>query len=153
MFPGNSPFLCWQRSYNCDCCFVFGKYIRVLSRKVQDRLAEANTIVEESLQSISIVKSFTNERLESKRFGKSIDETVRLALKTANLRGGFISFFIIGLFGGIVLVIWYGGNLVIEKEILISQLITFLTLTIFIGGSMSGLGDLYAQLQRTVGSV
>lgn len=131
---------------------VFGKYIRVLSRKVQDRLAEANTIVEESLQSISIVKSFTNERLESKRFGKSIDETVRLALKTANLRGGFISFFIIGLFGGIVLVIWYGGNLVIEKEILISQLITFLTLTIFIGGSMSGLGDLYAQLQRTVGA-
>ncbi|MBK9509011.1 MAG: ATP-binding cassette domain-containing protein [Cytophagaceae bacterium] len=131
---------------------VFGKYIRVLSRKVQDRLAEANTIVEESLQSISIVKAFTNERLESKRFGKSIDETVRLALKTANLRGGFISFFIIGLFGGIVLVIWYGGNLVIEKEILISQLITFLTLTIFIGGSMSGLGDLYAQLQRTVGA-
>ncbi len=131
---------------------VFGKYIRVLSRKVQDRLAEANTIVEESLQSISIVKAFTNERLESKRFGKSIDETVSLALKTANLRGGFISFFIIGLFGGIVLVIWYGGNLVIEKEILISQLITFLTLTIFIGGSMSGLGDLYAQLQRTVGA-
>lgn len=131
---------------------VFGRYIRVLSRKVQDRLAEANTIVEESLQSISIVKAFTNERLESKRFGKSIDETVRLALKAANLRGGFISFFIIGLFGGIVLVIWYGGNLVIGKEILISQLITFLTLTIFIGGSLSGLGDLYAQLQRTVGA-
>jgi ABC-type multidrug transport system fused ATPase/permease subunit len=131
---------------------VFGRYIRVLSRKVQDRLAEANTIVEESLQSISIVKAFTNERLESKRFGKSIDETVRLALKAANLRGGFISFFIIGLFGGIVLVIWYGGNLVIGQEILISQLITFLTLTIFIGGSLSGLGDLYAQLQRTVGA-
>jgi ABC-type multidrug transport system fused ATPase/permease subunit len=41
---------------------------------------------------------------------------------------------------------------VIEKEILIADLITFLTLTIFIGGSMSGLGDLYAQLQRTVGA-
>jgi ABC-type multidrug transport system fused ATPase/permease subunit len=51
-----------------------------------------------------------------------------------------------------VLVIWFGGNLVIEKEILIADLITFLTLTIFIGGSMSGLGDLYAQLQRTVGA-
>jgi ATP-binding cassette subfamily B protein len=131
---------------------VFGRYIRVLSKKVQEKLAEANVIVEESLQSISIVKSFTNEKLESNRFSKTINETVTLALKTATLRGGFISFFIIGLFGGVVLVIWFGGNLVIEKEILIADLITFLTLTIFIGGSMSGLGDLYAQLQRTIGA-
>jgi ABC-type multidrug transport system fused ATPase/permease subunit len=131
---------------------VFGRYIRVLSKKVQEKLAEANVIVEETLQSISIVKSFTNEKLESRRFGKSIDETVSLALKAANLRGGFISFFIIGLFGGIVLVIWYGGRLVIKEEIIIADLITFLTLTIFIGGSMSGLGDLYAQIQRTIGA-
>ena len=131
---------------------VFGKYIRTISKKVQEKLAEANVIVEESLQSVSIVKAFTNEKLESKRFSKSVAESVTLALKAATLRGGFITFFIIGLFGGIVLVIWFGGNLVIEKEILIADLITFLTLTIFIGGSMSGLGDLYAQLQRTVGA-
>jgi ABC-type multidrug transport system fused ATPase/permease subunit len=131
---------------------VFGKYIRTISKKVQEKLAEANVIVEESLQSVSIVKAFTNEKLESNRFSKSVAESVTLALKAATLRGGFITFFIIGLFGGIVLVIWFGGNLVIEKEILIADLITFLTLTIFIGGSMSGLGDLYAQLQRTVGA-
>ena len=131
---------------------VFGRYIRVISKKVQEKLAEANVIVEESLQSVSIVKAFTNEKLESKRFSNSVQESVVLALKAATLRGGFITFFIIGLFGGIVLVIWFGGNLVIEKEILIADLITFLTLTIFIGGSMSGLGDLYAQLQRTVGA-
>jgi ABC-type multidrug transport system fused ATPase/permease subunit len=131
---------------------VFGKYIRTISKKVQEKLAEANVIVEESLQSVSIVKAFTNEKLESNRFSKSVGESVTLALKAATLRGGFITFFIIGLFGGIVLVIWFGGNLVIEKEILIADLITFLTLTIFIGGSMSGLGDLYAQLQRTVGA-
>ncbi len=132
--------------------FIFGRYIRVFGKKVQDKLAEANTLVEETLQSISTVKVFTNERLESKKYGGLIDETVTLALKGTNLRGGMISFFIIGLFGGIVLVIWFGGGLVVQKEILISDLITFLTLTVFIGGSMSGLGDLYAQIQRTVGA-
>ncbi len=131
---------------------VFGRYIRVLSKKVQEKLAEANVIVEETLQSVSIVKAFTNEKLESKRFSKTISESVVLALKAATLRGGFITFFIVGLFGGIVLVIWFGGNLVIEKEILIADLITFLTLTIFVGGSLSGLGELYAQLQRTIGA-
>ena len=131
---------------------VFGRYIRVLSKKVQEKLAEANVIVEETLQSVSIVKAFTNEKLESKRFSKTISESVVLALKAVTLRGGFITFFIVGLFGGIVLVIWFGGNLVIEKEILIADLITFLTLTIFVGGSLSGLGELYAQLQRTIGA-
>ncbi len=131
---------------------IFGRYIRVISKKVQDKLAESNIIVEETLQSISIVKAFTNENLESKRFRKTISETVTLALKAATLRGGFITFFIIGLFGGIVLVIWFGGKLVISHEILIADLITFLTLTIFVGASLSGLGDLYAQLQRTVGA-
>jgi|GWRWMinimDraft_12_1066020.scaffolds.fasta_scaffold00201_2 ATP-binding cassette subfamily B protein len=131
---------------------LFGRYIRVISKKVQDKLAESNVIVEETLQSISIVKAFTNENLESKKFRKTISETVTLALKAATLRGGFITFFIIGLFGGIVLVIWFGGKLVISHEILIAELITFLTLTIFVGGSLSGLGDLYAQLQRTVGA-
>lgn len=131
---------------------VFGRYIRKISKKVQDKLAESNVIVEETLQSISIVKAFTNERLESERFGKTNTEIVTLALKAATLRGGFITFFIIGLFGGIVLVIWFGGNLVISGQIMIAELITFLTLTIFIGGSLSGLGELYAQLQRTVGA-
>jgi ATP-binding cassette, subfamily B, bacterial len=131
---------------------VFGRYIRVIAKKVQDKLAESNVIVEETLQSISIVKAFTNEKLESDKFNKTITETVALALKAATLRGGFITFFIIGLFGGIVLVIWFGGKLVISQEILIADLITFLTVTIFIGGSLSGLGELYAQLQRTVGA-
>ncbi len=46
---------------------VFGKYIRKLSRKTQDKLAEANVVVEESLQSISVVKAFTNEVFEITR--------------------------------------------------------------------------------------
>ncbi len=132
--------------------FVFGRYIRVLSKKVQDKLAEANVIVEETLQSISIVKSFTNEKLESIKYGNAMTDTVKLALKAAKLRGGFISFFIVGLFGGIVLVVWYGGGLVESGEIMLADLISFLFYTAFIGGSMSGLGDIYAQIQRTIGS-
>ncbi len=131
---------------------VFGRYIRVISKKVQDKLAEANVIVEETLQSISIVKAFTNEKLESNRFDGVNSIIVSLALKAATLRGGFITFFIVGLFGGIVLVIWFGGRLVLQQEIMIADLLTFLTLTMFIGGSLSGLGELYAQLQRTVGA-
>jgi ABC-type multidrug transport system fused ATPase/permease subunit len=39
----------------------FGKFIRKLSRQAQDKLAESNTIVEETLQGIANVKAFVNE--------------------------------------------------------------------------------------------
>src|SRR5688572_20631071 len=70
---------------------VFGKYIRKLSRKTQDKLAEANVVVEESLQSISIVKSFTNELFEIKRYARALDEVVSIAIHTSRYRGLFIS--------------------------------------------------------------
>lgn len=131
---------------------VFGRFIRVLSRKVQDKLADTNTIVEETLQSIAVVKGFTNEKLESGRYRSSMNDLVELALKAATWRGAFISFFIIGLFGGIVGVVWYGGQLVETGNIQLADLLTFLFYTTFIGGSMSGLGDIYTQLQKTIGA-
>ncbi len=132
--------------------FFFGKYIRVLSKKVQEKLAEASTVVEETLQSISVVKGFTNEALESGRYNNSMREIVRLSLKAAGLRGGFITFFIVGLFGGIMLVVWYGGGLVEQGEIQLADLMSFLFYTAFIGASLNGLGDIYAQIQRSVGA-
>jgi ABC-type multidrug transport system fused ATPase/permease subunit len=131
---------------------VFGKFIRKNSKKVQDELAQTNIIVEETLQSINVVKAFTNERLEVNRYDTSIQSVVDYALKAATFRGGFISFIISVLFGGVVGVVWYGGNLVLTGELAFQDLFTFILYTGFIGGSVGGLGDMYAQIQRTVGA-
>ncbi len=132
--------------------YFFGRYIRVLSKDVQTRLAEANTVVEETLQSILVVKGFTNERLESGRYGSLMSAVVKLSLRSATIRGGFITFMIVGLFGGIMLVVWYGGGLVERGEIQLADLMSFLFYTAFIGASLNGLGDIYAQLQRSIGA-
>jgi ATP-binding cassette, subfamily B, bacterial len=131
---------------------IFGKYIRKLSRKTQDKLAEANVIVEESLQSIAVVKAFTNELFETLRYKKSLSEVVHIALRTARFRGLFISFVIFALFGGIVGVGWYGALLVQANELTVGELFSFVIYTSFIGGSIAGLGDIYTQLQRSIGA-
>jgi ATP-binding cassette subfamily B protein len=130
----------------------FGRYIRRLSKKAQDELAAANVIAEETLQSVHVVKAFTNERLEVNRYRVALDRVVDNALKAANFRGGFVSFIIFALFGGIVGVIWYGANLVQSGELSIADLFTFVLYTTFIGGAMGGLGDMYAQINKTIGS-
>lgn len=131
---------------------LFGRYIRKLSKDTQDNLAKANVVVEETLQTINVVKAFTNEILETARYSKSLNEVVKVALKTATYRGAFISFIIFALFGGIVGVMWFGATLVQEGSLSVGELLSFILYTTFIGGSIAGLGDIYGQLQRAIGA-
>ncbi|MFL0683730.1 MAG: ABC transporter ATP-binding protein [Algoriphagus aquaeductus] len=131
---------------------VFGKFIRRLSKKTQDELAAANVIVEETLQSITTVKSFVGESYESNRYSKGLEKVLGVALTTAKYRGAFISFIIFALFGGIVGVMWYGASLVASGEMSLGELVSFVLYTTFIGGSIAGLGDIYSQLQKAIGS-
>jgi ABC-type multidrug transport system fused ATPase/permease subunit len=130
----------------------FGRYIRKLSKLTQDQLAATNVIVEETLQAVQAVKSFTSEWFEIRKYNKSLSEVVKTALRAAVWRGLFISFVVFVLFGGIVAVIWYGATLVQEGAITIGELISFILYTTLIGGSIAGLGDLYGQLQRAFGA-
>ncbi|WNB18002.1 ABC transporter ATP-binding protein [Marivirga arenosa] len=131
---------------------VFGRFIRKLSKKTQSELASANVIVEETLQSINIVKAFTSELTEVMRYRKSLDKVVKVALKSATFRGAFISFIIFAMFGGIVAVLWYGASLVQEGSMSVGDLLSFVLYTTFIGGSIAGLGDLYGQIQKAIGA-
>jgi ATP-binding cassette subfamily B protein len=131
---------------------IFGRFLRKFSKVVQAKLAEASVVVDESFQSISTVKAYTNEKLEVKRYSSLIDEVVQLSIKLARYRGFFVSFFMIGLFGGVCLVIWYGGNLVLNQEIALGDLVAFLMQTMLITGSLAGLGEIYASIQRTIGA-
>lgn len=126
---------------------VFGKFIRRFSRQTQDQLADSNTIVQETLQGISNVKSFTNEWYEIGRYSRSLQQVVKMAVKSGQYRGLFISFLLFSLFGTIVLVVWYGiGHLEF------GDLTAFVVYTAFVGGSMAGFADLYGQLQKTLGA-
>ena len=131
---------------------VFGKFIRKLSRKASDDLAFANTIAEESLQSIHTVKSFTSEKHESNRYYAALQQVLGNSLRSARFRGLFISMVIFSVFGGIVLVLWYGLGLVQGGELSMGKLVSFILYTTFIAAAAGGLGDLYGQLQKTIGA-
>lgn len=131
---------------------VFGRFIRKIAREAQDRLADSNTVVEETLQGISNVKAFVNEAYEIIRYKRSIDEVVKLAFRGAKYRGAFASFIIFCLFGCIVSVVWYGSHLVSDGIITVGGLTTFILYATFVGAAMGSFAELYAQLQKTLGA-
>ncbi len=131
---------------------VFGRYIRKISREAQDKVAESNTIVQETMLGIVNVKSFANETIEALRYGTSVKEIARLSLKSAFSRGLFASFIILALFGAIVGIVWYATLLMKSNEIAFGEIISFVLYTSFIGASIGGLAEIYAQIQKAVGA-
>ncbi|MFT4681341.1 MAG: ABC transporter fused permease/ATP-binding protein [Granulosicoccus sp.] len=131
---------------------IFGRYIRKISKETQDRIADSNTIVEETLVGIANVKAFANEMFETLRYRKSTDAIVEVALRGAKARGMFASFIIFCLFGSIVAVIWYGARLVNQDEMTFGNLIQFVLYSVFVGASVGGIAEMYAQIQKAIGA-
>jgi ABC-type multidrug transport system fused ATPase/permease subunit len=131
----------------------FGRFIRKYSKKTQDKIAESQVVVEETLQGITNVKAFANEWYEIERYKNKINEIVQIAIKGGQYRGFFASFIIICLFGAVVSVVWYGVTLTINGEMKnVGQLISFVLYSAFIGASFGGIAELYSQLQKAIGS-
>ncbi|MFV8344713.1 ABC transporter ATP-binding protein [Flavobacterium sp. ZB4P13] len=131
---------------------IFGRFIRKYSKNVQDKVAESQVIVEETMQGISIVKAFANEWYEIARYNGKIKEVVKIAIKGGKYRGYFASFIIFCLFGAIVAVVWFGVRLSISGEMSVGQLISFVLYSTFVGASFGGIAELYAQIQKAIGA-
>jgi len=131
---------------------LYGRYVRKLSTKVQDRLAEANSVLEETLSAIRIVQSFVREAYERARYRDRIQDSLQLAVKRAVASGGFIAFIILVVYSGIAVVLWFGSRMVISGQMTAGDLIAFVLYTFFVGGAVGGMTELYGQFNQAIGA-
>jgi ABC-type multidrug transport system fused ATPase/permease subunit len=131
---------------------VFGKFIKKLSKQAQDASAESNSLVEEALSNVKIVKAYANEFFELKRYNTKISEIKQLSIKGAKWRGLFASFIILCFFGSVSFIVWYGTNMVKSDEMAISDFVKFILYTIFIAASFGGVSSLYGSIQKAIGA-
>ncbi len=132
---------------------LFGRYIRKFAGDAQGKLAEANNILEETLQGILSVKAFANEFFEMKRYRRKVMEGADIGMKNGKFKGVFTSMLLLCGFGAIVAVIWKGALLVATGEMnSAGALISFVVYAAFIGGSVTELAEVYTQMQKSVGA-
>jgi len=130
----------------------FGRYVRKMTKARQEQLAQSNIIVEESLQSITTVKAYTNEEFELSRYARSIDETIRISLKTASARGIFSSFIVTVMFGSLFYIIYRAVLLVQIGQMENGTLFNFVIFTALIGGAIASLGNFYTEIVAALGA-
>ena len=131
---------------------LFGRRLRKLSSAVQDQLASATTVLEESIGGVRVVQSFTREGYEIGRFRDNIERTFALAMKRirlSSLFGPLISFL---AFSAVVSIFWFGGHEVLAGRLTAGQLFMFLILTFTIAGSIGQFTGLWTGLQEALGA-
>ncbi len=131
---------------------IFGRKVRRFSREAQDRLAETATVVEETLTGIANVKAFGNEAYEQRRYATGLAGYLAVILKTARSRAALVAFIIFAIFGAIVLVLWWGGRLMQSGQLTHPELTQFIFYTLFIGGAVSALPEIFSSVQKTLGA-
>ena len=130
----------------------FGRKVRGYSKAAQDSLAEAGTVIEETVQGIADVKSFTNERFESARYGRSLEAFLDVTKRGAKTRAAFLSFVIFALFGSIAFVVWCGARMLATSAISWENFAYFILFSIFVGASLGSFPEIISQIQQTVGA-
>jgi subfamily B ATP-binding cassette protein MsbA len=119
---------------------------------VQDQLAQATTVLEESIGGVRVVQSFARESYEIGRFRNSIEQTFRLAVKRIRLSALFGPIMSFLGFAAVVSIFWFGGHEVLAGRLTAGQLLMFLVLTMTIAGSIGQLGGLWGSLQEALGA-
>lgn len=130
----------------------FGRYIRKFSKERQQKLADSNSLLGETIQSIQIVKAFANEVFEIKRYNNEINTVVKVAMRYARARALFAVFIITILFGALFFVIFQGALMVQDGTISAGALVSFVTYTFIIGGSIAALGNLSPEILGALGA-
>jgi len=132
--------------------WLFGKRVRRISTSIQDRLAGAVSRAEQVFTQIQTVQAFTRESWEEERFAQEVmavrDEGLRRAVARAGLTGA-VTF---SAFGGIVLVLWEGGRLVLAGALTPGTLVAFLLYAVTIAGAITSLAGFWGNLQEAAGA-
>lgn len=131
---------------------LFGRKVRGYSKSAQDSLADAGTVIEETVQGIADVKAFTNESFEESRYARALDSFLNVTKRGARNRAGFLSFVIFALFGTIAFVAWHGARMLATEQITWENFAYFILFSIFVGASLGALPEIISQFQQTTGA-
>ncbi|HEY8210464.1 MAG TPA: ABC transporter transmembrane domain-containing protein [Myxococcaceae bacterium] len=131
---------------------AYGRRVRRLSRDVQDALAQASEVAEESLAGIRTVRSFAAEEVEAKRYHDAVFKSFDLARTRARFAAMFMSAASFGAYGAIALVLWYGGRMVTSGALSQGSLVSFILYTMTMAFSLGALSDLWADFMRASGA-
>lgn len=126
----------------------FGKTIHQRFRKSQEAFSNVTNKVQENFSGMRVIKAFVQEDAEIKKFTEANEEYVQKNLSLIKVQAIFHP--IISLFSGIsiLIVLGYGGMLVLNQEISLGDFVAFSTYLGMLTWPMMAIGQMINIFQR-----
>lgn len=129
---------------------IFGKKLRKSSTAIQQRAADITSILQESISSVRVIKSFAREDYEIQRFKKENDNNFRAQMKNSQIMATLTPVIEFLAAIGITMIIWYGGREVINNNITAGSLIAFLIYAVNLSNPIKRLSRVYGNIQKAL---
>ena len=129
-----------------------GRSVRTTTRRGQDKLAEIQNIVQETITGNGIVKAFGMERWEMNRFRRASDRLLSANMKSVAVQA--ISSPLMDALGAVLLalLLWYGRNFFILHGVSEGTFITFLGAVIMLYDPVRRMPGYYNNFQQAAGA-
>ena len=128
----------------------FGKRIRKSGSRIQEATADITSVLQETVSSARVIKSFVREEYEINRFDKENMNNFRANMKYAQLSATLTPTIEFVAAVVVTIILWYGGNSVIDGTITAGSLVAFLTYAVNISNPIKRLSRVIGNIQRAM---
>jgi subfamily B ATP-binding cassette protein MsbA len=104
-----------------------GQKIRSVSHRIQEKVADLTSVLQETITGIRIVKAFTMEEHENKRFTVENEGNFNATMKSARIVAVLTPTLELLVVAALIIIIWYGGTEVLQGRLTSGKLMEFLT--------------------------
>ena len=128
----------------------FGKKIRASGGKIQGATADLTSVLQEVVSSARVIKSFVREDYEIERFEAQNMHNFRAQMKYVKLSATLTPTIEFVAAIGVTMILWFGGNSVIDGDISAGALVAFLTYAVNISNPIKRLSRVIANIQKAL---
>ena len=132
---------------------IFGRKIKRNGTVIQERMADITSLLQESISSIRVVKSFVREKYEIERFTKQNQLNFQAAMKNVQLNSMLTPTVEFLAAISVTFIVWFGGYEVLNDEMTAGALVAFLTYAVNLANPVKRLSRVYGNLQRAMAAV
>ena len=129
---------------------LFGKKLKRTSGIMQERAADITAVLQETISSVRVIKSFVREEYEIARFVKENYANFRAQMKNAQVMATLTPVIELIAAIGVTFLIWYGGFEVINGNLTAGALIAFLVYATNLANPIKRLSRIYGNIQKAM---
>ncbi len=131
---------------------AFGRWVRRLSRRAQDTLAEASAYAAENLSAVRTMQAFAHEHVAAQRYKSAVERAFDAARERMKARAALTALAMFLVVASITGILWFGAASVIDGAMTAGRLGQFVLYAVFAAGAFAQVSEVWGEVAQAAGA-